>query len=356
MRRSGSWGCRKAMGISTGWLVPMMAVVWVVAAWGMASAEEAAPPPPDPTASAASEGAGVGPTGGSQAAPEAQTPADQATRLEEAQRKAEAALAAETAEPSPPRRSAAPETPQLNALDLALKGGVLMIPITGMSILTVLFGVERLLGLRRRKVLPAELTDGLRRLAGQRTGFDPRQAYRLVQHYPSAGANVVRAMLLKVGRPLTEVEQAIAEAKEREADRLYSNVRFLSLAAGITPLLGLLGTVQGMIQAFFVTAHLPTGVNKAESLAQGIYVALVTTFAGLCVAIPASIMAHYFEGRIQKLLRELDEILLVLLPQLERFEGRLRVSPEQLEQTAPEPARPASSEEARKAPFPAVTK
>ena len=81
-----------------------------------------------------------------------------------------------------------------------------------------------------------------------------------------------------------------------------------------------------MIQAFFATANLPTGANKAEHLAEGIYVALVTTFAGLSVAIPAAILAHWFEGRIQKLFRDLDETLLGLIPRLERFEGRVRVS------------------------------
>jgi len=117
-----------------------------------------------------------------------------------------------------------------------------------------------------------------------------------------------------------------------------------------------LGTVQGMIQAFFVTAHLGTGVNKAESLAQGIYVALVTTFAGLCVAIPASVMAHYFEGRIQRLFREFDETLLGLLPQLERFEDRLRVSKDQLEQASAAPLRTAPPEEPRKVPASTVLK
>jgi biopolymer transport protein ExbB len=104
--------------------------------------------------------------------------------------------------------------------------------------------------------------------------------------------------------------------------------------------MGLLGTVQGMIMAFFVTAHLPPGANKAESLAQGIYVALVTTFGGLTVAIPASMLAHYFEGRIQSLFRELDDGLMCLLPQLERFEGRLRVRKKPASSTEPPKKQP----------------
>ena len=267
---------------------------------------------------------------------------------------AEAALATE----EPDAEASGPEAPGLaeptekvNLLELMLnpKGRWLMAPIAAMSLLVVTFGIERTLGLRRRKVLPPELTNGLGKLASQKGGLDPRKAYRLCQQYPSTAAAVIRSMLLKVGRPHSELEHAVSEAKEREAARLYVNVRWLSMAAGVTPLMGLLGTVWGMMNAFFVTANLPTGANKAQYLADGIYVALVTTFAGLAVAIPAAVLAHVFEGRIQKLFRELDETLLGLLPQLERFEGRLRVSHDQLNASgsrAPAAATPDRSEPA----------
>jgi biopolymer transport protein ExbB len=154
--------------------------------------------------------------------------------------------------------------------------------------------------------------------------FDPRVAYRLCQENPSAAAQVIHAMLLKVGRPHAEVEHAVAEASQREAERMYANVRWLTLAAAVAPLLGLLGTVQGMIQAFHDLTQLPPGLNKAEFLAEGIYIALVTTFAGLCVAIPAATAAHWLEGRVQTLFHEIDELLFNLLPAIERYEGRVR--------------------------------
>ena len=238
---------------------------------------------------------------------------------------AEAALAAE--EPKMPAATS-PEpvsAGQINLLDLLVKGGYLMIPIGVMSLIVVTFGLERWLGLRRRRVLPPRLIRGINQAVVDPDGFDPRKAYDLCQAYPSAAGRVIKAMLLKVGRPHAEVERAVRDAAQREADRLYTNVRWLSLAAGVAPLLGLLGTVWGMIQAFFATANLPTGANKGEILAQGIYVALVTTFAGLAVAIPAAVLAHLFEGRVQKLFRRLDETLIGLLSELERFEGKLRV-------------------------------
>jgi biopolymer transport protein ExbB len=214
----------------------------------------------------------------------------------------------------------------INIFKLLYEGGVLMIPILLMSFLVVTFVIERFIALRRTRVIPDELVESLGQLGGPKGGFDPRKAYRLCQQYPSAAANVIRSMLLKVGRPHSEVEHAVAEAAEREADRIYANVRWLNLASAVSPLLGLFGTVWGMIRAFHDTTALPAGVNKADFLAEGIYIALVTTLGGLAVAIPAAIFAHYFEGRITALFHEVDELLFNLMPQIERYEGRVRFS------------------------------
>jgi biopolymer transport protein ExbB len=214
----------------------------------------------------------------------------------------------------------------INVFTLILKGGWFMLPIFLMSLLVVTFVIERFLALRRDKVIPDELILRLGQLGGAQGGFDPRQAYRLCQQFPSTASNVIRAMLLKVGRPHSEVEHAVAEASEREAERIYANVRWLNLSAAVAPLIGLMGTVWGMIRAFHDTTQLAPGQNKADYLAEGIYVALVTTLGGLAVAIPAAIMSHYFEGRITSMFHQIDELLFNLLPQIERYEGRVRFS------------------------------
>jgi biopolymer transport protein ExbB len=215
---------------------------------------------------------------------------------------------------------------KFNLLELLFKGGVLMVPILLMSVLVIGLVFERILNLRERKILPRKLVDDLGRLASSANGFDPKQAYRVCQEYPSSASAVIRSMLLKVGRPQSEVERAVSEASDREASRLYSNVRWLNLIAAVAPLIGLFGTVWGMIQAFFQTTQLTAGQNKSVFLAEGIYVALVTTLGGLAVAIPAAIFSHYFEGRIQNLFYQIDELLFNLMPQIERFEGRLRMN------------------------------
>ncbi len=221
---------------------------------------------------------------------------------------------------------ALPPAPSINYLQLFVDTPLwLLLPIVAMSLIVGVFGFERALALRRSKVLPPELVQELGELANEPTGLEPRKAYKVCQTYPSPAASVIRAALLKVGRPHNEVEHSVTEASEREAERLYANVRPLTLAAAVTPLMGLLGTVWGMIEAFFMTASGNVASNKAEQLASGIYTALVTTFAGLAVAIPAAILAHWFEGRILVLFRDIDELLQSILPQLERYEGRLRV-------------------------------
>jgi biopolymer transport protein ExbB len=217
---------------------------------------------------------------------------------------------------------------------LFLAGGLLMWPIVAMSLVVVTFGIERLVALRGGRFLPAGLRDGIAKLVAD--GFDPRKAYRLCKEFPSAAADVLKSMLEKVGRPVPELERAAEVAKDREASRLYANIRPISLAVTVTPLLGLLGTVQGMILAFYTTANLEAGANRASELASGIYVALITTFAGLSVAIPAAIIAHYLEGRILRGFRGVDDLVADVLPQLERYENKGRLTPAQLAAQPPE--------------------
>lgn len=232
---------------------------------------------------------------------------------------------------SPPGDTAPADTEaargkELNLFLLFWQSRWWMVPITALSFVVVAVSVERWIQLRKSRVIPEELIRQLSRMGNSSQGFDPREAYRLCQAYPSAASRVIRAMLLKVGRPHSEVEHAVKEASDREAQKLYSNVRWLNLATAVAPLFGLMGTVWGMIRAFHDTTQLLPGQNKAEYLAEGIYLALVTTLAGLAVAIPAAILSHFFESRIIALFHQIDELLFNLLPQIEKYEGRVRFS------------------------------
>ena len=224
--------------------------------------------------------------------------------------------------------TAGQNTPQLDIdfFDLMIKGGVFMIPIGLVSLMVVTFVFDRWIGLRSGNMLPSGLRKSLLQLTRQ-GDLDPREVYRLCGESNSAAAKIFRAMVVKTGRPQPEIEATTAEATQREVDRAYSNVRWLNLSAGIAPLLGLLGTVWGLIRAFHDTTHLVAGQNRADFLAVGIYEALVTTLAGLIVAIPAAVASHYFEGRITRIFGTIEDLSAELILRLECYEGRTRFEP-----------------------------
>lgn len=215
----------------------------------------------------------------------------------------------------------------INFLSLLTQGGWFMVPLLLLSIGVVTIGIERFLALRREKIFPPEMIEQLSILSQSKGGLDPRRAYQVCQRFPSSAAYIMRSMLVKVGRPQHEIETAVNEAAQREATRLAQMTSWLSLAAAIAPLIGLLGTVWGITQAFYDTtqlAELGAGQNRGVALANGIYVALVTTMVGLLIAIPAAILSHFYENRIVQLLNEIEEMLFNLLPQFERYEGQVR--------------------------------
>jgi biopolymer transport protein ExbB len=133
--------------------------------------------------------------------------------------------------------------------------------------------------------------------------------------------------LLRAGRPQSELESAAAEVSQREADKCFAGVRWLYFCMSVAPLLGLLGTVWGLIRCFHDLSFLGPMQSRSEFLGRGIYEALVTTLAGLVVAIPAALAAHWFEGRILRTFRSIDELIFALIPKLERYEGRMRFEP-----------------------------
>lgn len=211
--------------------------------------------------------------------------------------------------------------------DLAVQGGLFMIPIGVASVVVLAFAMERTIGLRSSKIIPVSLMNELQELDSDGSGIDPRVAYKVCQEHPSPLASIIRAAVLKIGRPHSEVEKAVEDAVARESSGMMRNMRPINVVASIAPLLGLIGTVQGMIMAFMVTSTTSsTGTTKAQELAQGIYTALVTTFAGLCVAVVAVLIANWLESRIERLLRDMEEIFLEIIPQFERYEGKVRVT------------------------------
>jgi biopolymer transport protein ExbB len=172
------------------------------------------------------------------------------------------------------------------------------------SFMMVLIVFERLICLRRRRVIPRLFVE--RFLLQLREGaLDRHDALERCEDESSHIARVFAAGIRKWGKPAVEVEQAVLDEGERIANVLRRYLRVLNGVSTVSPLLGLLGTVWGMIQAFNVIASSPA-MGRAEMLAGGISVALITTATGLLVAIPALIFYLYFVGRVDGLIMEID--------------------------------------------------
>jgi biopolymer transport protein ExbB len=197
--------------------------------------------------------------------------------------------------------------PMNNLLSVIRQGGVLMLPIIGCSIVLLVFVMERLMYLRRSKVIPRPFVRGvMEQLEQQQLGRD--EAIALCEENGSLIAQLFAAGLKKYGRPAVEVEQAVLDAGERALTQMKKYLRLFSSISNVSPLLGLLGTVVGMIEAFNTIAS-SDAMGRPEMLAGGIGTALITTAAGLMVAIPAFVAHVFFLGRIDKLILEMDVLV-----------------------------------------------
>ena len=161
-------------------------------------------------------------------------------------------------------------------------------------------------------LIPPEFVEELQKLVVGREA-DENALRSLCAKFDAPPTNILSAGLLRAGRPLPEVEKSLEDAAAREIAELRSRVRPLSVIGSIAPLIGLLGTVVGMIGAFYTASSGGLG-GKGETLAQGIYLALLTTAAGLAIAIPSLLCAAYFNAKIDRAFREIDLHLAEVLP------------------------------------------
>jgi biopolymer transport protein ExbB len=189
-------------------------------------------------------------------------------------------------------------------ISIIFSGGILgiaiMVSLIALSLVTVYLIIDQLFALRRREIIPDGLADGVRQLLAQGRLKDADQICR---EKPSPLSFVVASGIAEVEFGWNAVEKALEDSTSEQAARLYRKVEYLSVLGNIAPMLGLLGTVSGMILAFRQVA-LSQGAAGAGELAQGIYSALVTTVAGLIIAIPAMGAFAVLRNRIDQLVAE----------------------------------------------------
>lgn len=174
------------------------------------------------------------------------------------------------------------------------------------SVIAMWSAIERLVMLRTRRVIPRTFVD--RFLMHLRSGrMEKVEALAICQQNQSPVADVFLHGVRKWGKPSVEIEQAVIDGGERQVSLLKKRLRVLNGVATVTPLIGLLGTVIGMIQAFndIATAD---AMGQAQQLARGIAMALLTTATGLFIAIPALTVYMYLAGRIDLLVMEMDRL------------------------------------------------
>lgn len=182
-----------------------------------------------------------------------------------------------------------------------VSGGVMMIPIILASIIALAIVIERFLYLRQVRLDSDTFMDKIRRVLGA-DRID--EALSICENTPGPIPGLIRAGIEERGGSKEEIKEAIEEAATREMPALERYLPALGTIANVSPLLGLLGTVLGMIKSTDVLAT--QGTANTVGLVGGISVALVTTAAGLLVAIPVLVAHNYFVNRVNSLILEME--------------------------------------------------
>lgn len=192
----------------------------------------------------------------------------------------------------------------------ALFGGLAGIPmwaLVGCSVLTVTFVLERLVVLQARRVAPKVFTSRfLKRLREEELDdANVRELVKICRDHHSPIAQFFAIVVENHGRSSFEIRTAVTDVADSELFHLRKHIRAIAGLATLAPLLGLFGTVIGMIDAFHALSQ-QAGAGKTELLAAGISLALVATASGLGVAIVASVMYYFLQGKVDQRIQELD--------------------------------------------------
>ena len=192
----------------------------------------------------------------------------------------------------------------MNLFEIFLKGGPLMWAILFCSVVGLAVIIDRFLVLRKAKInLPAFMV----RLRGFIKNKDMSGAASFCMQEKSPIANMVRKGLKKFGLGHTRVKEAIENAGRQEIGKLEKGLSILATIAGVAPLIGFLGTVTGMIQAFMTIEDLAGAANPSD-LAGGIWEALTTTAFGLIVGIPAFAFYNYFLNSVKRFVADMETV------------------------------------------------
>ena len=200
--------------------------------------------------------------------------------------------------------------------DLFEQGGLIMYPLTACSILTLAIALERGFALRRNRVIQPEIVSVIENIEGPE---DIGLALAVCRKYDGPFSAVMRAGLDNRRLPVDEIRESILDQGRQEMGALQKGLVVLETVASVSPLLGLLGTVLGMIKVFQQISEV--GVGQGNLLAGGIAEAILTTAAGLFIAIPALVCFNYYSAKAEGLVLEIEKFANSLLKKLRGFQN-----------------------------------
>ncbi len=186
--------------------------------------------------------------------------------------------------------------------DLVVAGGWLMIPLVLLGGATIFIFVERYLAIRAASKLDMDFMNRVRDYISE---GKVAAALDMCRSTDTPIARMVTKGIERIGRPMGDVQNAIENVANLEVSKLESGLPFLATIAGGAPMIGFLGTVVGMVEAFMNLSQ-AGGTVDMSLLADGMYVAMITTVAGLIVGIPAYFGYNYLVARIEKLVFQME--------------------------------------------------
>lgn len=219
------------------------------------------------------------------------------------------------------------EAPPPGFWEIVFSGGstgvAIMLLLIALSVAAVYLVIDHLLTIRRQEIMPEGLADQVRELLQAGRVAEADQSCRA---HPSFLAFVLLNGLAEVDGGWEAVEKAVEDATAEQAARLFRKIEYLSVIANIAPMVGLLGTVMGMILCFHRVA-VSQGTAGAADLAEGIYQALVTTVAGLLIAIPSLGAFAIFRNRVDQFVAEAAYLVQHVFAPLKRRRNPIPVRP-----------------------------
>jgi biopolymer transport protein ExbB len=196
-----------------------------------------------------------------------------------------------------------------SVFDMILLGGWVMVPLGICSLVALTLFIERMIVLRKHNIVPDSFFKGLKeKIGGGKPNLDRAFEYCVQTELPIGKILKVGVEKWRKKRTPADVEKSIEDAAMREVSKMERSLRGFKIVAGISPLLGLLGTVYGMIRAFQTVALSSEAMGKAAKLAHGIYEAMVTTAAGLTIAIPTLLVYYFLARRVDAFTDDIESV------------------------------------------------